>query len=104
MLVGTLDNPLYEAHLTSTKSAPSTVMSVPPVQPAPPTTNSFSIFGALQPGTASAAATPNVGQPGGSSNVGYGSKNGTMGRHVMQLVAHSSLDVVEDVQWTNGAM
>ncbi|KWU47054.1 Sedlin, partial [Rhodotorula sp. JG-1b] len=26
------------------------------------------------------------------------------GRHVMQLVAHASLDVVEDVQWTNGAM
>lgn len=36
--------------------------------------------------------------------VGYGQKTGPDGRHVMQLVAHASLDVVEDVQWTNGAM
>ncbi|KAM0791486.1 hypothetical protein ACM66B_005939 [Microbotryomycetes sp. NB124-2] len=101
VLVGTLDNPLYEAHLTSTRSAPSTIMSVPPIQGNQPT--SFSIFGALQGGT-SANNTPNVGGPVPASTVGYGSKNGVMGRHVMQLVAHASLDVVEDVQWTNGAM
>ncbi|KAK4049495.1 TRAPP subunit [Microbotryomycetes sp. JL221] len=103
VLVGTLDNPLYEAYLTSTRSAPSTIMSVPPSQSSPTPTTSFSIFGALQ-GASSTTNTPNVGGPPNSSKVGYGSKNGIMGRHVMQLVAHASLDVVEDVQWTNGAM
>lgn len=90
MLIGTLDNPLYEAYLTSTKSSSSTVMSVPTASQS----SSFSIFGAQPPSSAAA----------GGSSVGYGHKNGTGGRHVMQLVAHASLDVVEDVQWTNGGM
>ncbi|KAI5479893.1 hypothetical protein MNV49_002451 [Pseudohyphozyma bogoriensis] len=91
VLVGTLDNPLYEAHLTSTKSAPA------PANPASTSpTTSFSIFGSPAPGGAAGAA--------GKSTVGYGSKNGPNGRHVMQLVAHASLDVVEDVMWSNGGM
>lgn len=97
MLVGTLDNPLYETYLTSTKSAPSTVMSVPPSSSAASPATSFSIFGV--PG-----ASPNPAAAAEGSNVGYGHKNSVSGRHVMQLVAHASLDVVEDVQWTNGGM
>ena len=103
VLVGTTDSPLYESFLTSTGSylasttansarpsaSGSTVMSVP----LPTTSNSFSIFGNLP------ASTNNA-----SSTVGYGHKNGLQGRHVMQLVAHASLDVVEDVQWSNGGM
>ncbi|GAA6028235.1 hypothetical protein JCM8097_006931 [Rhodosporidiobolus ruineniae] len=98
VLVGTLDNPLYETTLTSSKAAASTTISVTNQHSNQP--SSFSIFGALP-----ATATPQPNQPqGAQSTVGYGHKTGPNGRHVMQLVAHASLDVVEDVQWTNGGM
>ncbi|SGY21420.1 BQ5605_C016g08235 [Microbotryum silenes-dioicae] len=121
VLVGTLDNPLYETYLTSTKSASSTILSVPVVSSGAPAT-SFSIFGSLPPNPNSNSTStsnpnkppppppslPTGTQPTPSQNnntfVGYGHKSGPQGRHVMQLVAHASLDVVEDVQWTNGAM
>ncbi|GAA6001484.1 hypothetical protein JCM10207_006690 [Rhodosporidiobolus poonsookiae] len=98
VLVGTLDNPLYEAFLTSSKTSTNTAASFHAHSPNIPT--SFSIFGAL-PSTNSPQPGQTAGQPAG---VGYGSKTGPNGRHVMQLVAHASLDVVEDVQWTNGGM
>ncbi|GAA5917060.1 hypothetical protein JCM6882_001917 [Rhodosporidiobolus microsporus] len=99
VLVGTLDNPLYESFLTSSKSAPSATAAA--ASPSIPT--SFSIFGALP---ASSTPQPGSAQLGGAGagGVGYGNKAGPNGRHVMQLVAHASLDVVEDVQWTNGGM
>ncbi|GAA5996776.1 trafficking protein particle complex subunit 2 [Rhodotorula paludigena] len=107
VLVGTLDNPLYEAVLTSSKAAASTTISVTATSPAVPT--SFSIFGAPLPASATptsaalaAGSAPQQGALG--SSVGYGHKTGPNGRHVMQLVAHAALDVVEDVQWTNGGM
>lgn len=77
VVVGTRDNPLYEIQLSSSKG-PS---------PAP-----------LPPNVASAAslfATAGGGAP------GYGNKNS---RHVMQMVAHSSLDLIEEVQWTTATM
>ncbi|GAA5901044.1 TRAPP subunit TRS20 [Sporobolomyces salmoneus] len=110
VLVGTLDNPLYETYLTSAKASSSTTISItsPTAQQTNPqnaqtshqSPTSFSIFG-----TSSPNPPPSSG-PGGTklSNVGYGHKTGPNGKHVMQLVAHASLDVVEDVQWTNGAM
>ncbi|GAA5893436.1 hypothetical protein JCM8208_000797 [Rhodotorula glutinis] len=105
VLVGTRDCPLYEAFLTSSKAAASTTISV--TNPSPAAPSAFSIFGATLP----AAATPSTAQLGApatghtpQSTVGYGTKTGPNGRHVMQLVAHASLDVVEDVQWTNGGM
>lgn len=101
MLVGTLDNPLYEAFLTSTKSSSSTIMSVPPSIASPSPSTAFSVFGAMPSG--GGAGTPSIGAA-GSSSVGYGHKNGPGGRHVMQLIAHASLDVVEDVQWSNSGM
>lgn len=102
VLVGTLDNPLYESYLTSSKASSSTTISITSPSPvSPPSASqsnptSFSIFngGNNSPSTAS----PQTGR------VGYGHKTGVNGKHVMQLVAHASLDVVEDVQWTNGAM
>ncbi|BGP16496.1 hypothetical protein JCM10213_001167 [Rhodosporidiobolus nylandii] len=98
VLVGTLDNPLYEAFLTSSKT--STAASAPPPGASPAAPSSFSIFGALP-----ATGTPQPGgTPGSLAGVGYGAKGGPNGRHVMQLVAHASLDVIEDVQWTNGGM
>ncbi|GAA5993205.1 hypothetical protein JCM5350_005032 [Sporobolomyces pararoseus] len=106
VLVGTLDNPLYETYLTSAKASSSTTISItsPTVQPSPQTNQSptsFSIFGTSSPNPSKQAA----GNTGATlSNVGYGHKTGPNGKHVMQLVAHASLDVVEDVQWTNGAM
>ena len=104
VLVGTTDSPLYESFLTSTgsylastanTSSASTIISVP----LPTTSNSFSIFGNLP-----ATSNGNAKGTGGASTVGYGHKNSQQGRHVMQLVAHASLDVVEDVQWSNGGM
>ncbi|GAA5828789.1 hypothetical protein JCM11251_005875 [Rhodosporidiobolus azoricus] len=95
VLVGTLDNPLYESFLTSSKSAPTTT----PAAASPSIPSSFSIFGALP-----ATNTPQPGSAAPASGVGYGNKTGPNGRHVMQLVAHASLDVVEDVQWTNSGM
>lgn len=113
MLVGTVDNPLYESYLTSAKASSSTTISIT----SPPATTdatltattprgatyassptSFSIFGA----PTAAAATGTTAAT--TTGVGYGHKTGPNGKHVMQLVAHASLDVVEDVQWTNGAM
>ncbi|GAA5835723.1 hypothetical protein JCM3766R1_005832 [Sporobolomyces carnicolor] len=113
VLVGTVDNPLYESYLTSAKASSSTTISIT----SPPATTdatltattprgatyassptSFSIFGA----PTAAAATGTTAAT--TAGVGYGHKTGPNGKHVMQLVAHASLDVVEDVQWTNGAM
>ncbi|GAA6051054.1 hypothetical protein JCM3770_005475 [Rhodotorula araucariae] len=104
VLVGTVDNPLYEAFLTSSRAAASTTISVPAAA-SPNLPTAFSIFGATLP----SAATPSshqlaAGTPSGASSVGYGHKTGPSGRHVMQLVAHASLDVVDDVQWANGGM
>ncbi|GAA5863202.1 hypothetical protein JCM3774_000809 [Rhodotorula dairenensis] len=107
VLVGTLDNPLYEATLTSGKTSTAAAAASPNLgtgSPAFPT--SFSIFGAPQSAStpnAAAVARGSAGQ-GSGGPIGYGQKHGPDGRHVMQLVAHASLDVVEDVQWTNGAM
>ncbi|GAA6062725.1 hypothetical protein JCM10212_005928 [Sporobolomyces blumeae] len=120
VLVGTLDNPLYESYLSSSKtSSTSAFASVGAASSASPASTSspqiptsFSIFGAARPApspnpnatpSASGAATTTQAQL-GQSQVGYGAKAGPNGKHVMQLVAHASLDVVEDVQWTNGAM
>jgi hypothetical protein len=81
VIVGTLDNPLYESILSSSKSS----------QPTPSTTtgttsqSAFSLF-----------SSPSLQYPIPSTN--------QPARHVLQLVAHASLDVVEDVMWTNGAM
>ncbi|GAA6008996.1 hypothetical protein JCM11491_005706 [Sporobolomyces phaffii] len=101
VLVGTVDNPLYETYLTSTKASSSTTLSITsaPVDASPhlvDSPTSFSIFGAT--------ASPRPPAAAAASTVGYGHKTGPNGKHVMQLVAHASLDVVEDVQWTNGAM
>ncbi|GAA5962599.1 hypothetical protein JCM8115_002136 [Rhodotorula mucilaginosa] len=111
VLVGTLDNPLYEATLASSKATSSTpAASASTASPnlgvhSPAVPTSFSIFGAPQSGsTPNAAAVARGGAGGSGATIGYGQKTGPDGRHVMQLVAHASLDVVEDVQWTNGAM
>jgi len=90
VLVGTADQPLYEAHLTSTRNPPSAATIASPAQ------SSFSVFGAgAGVGPSPSAAT------GGRSSVGYGPSKG---RHVQQLIAHAALDTVEDVQWSNGYM
>ncbi|GAA5938993.1 trafficking protein particle complex subunit 2 [Sporobolomyces koalae] len=106
VLVGTLDNPLYETYLTSAKASSSTTISITGASSSSatatsshPSPTSFSIFGSTSPNPASTTTTT-----GTVGNVGYGHKTGPNGKHVMQLVAHASLDVVEDVQWTNGAM
>lgn len=72
-------------------------MSIPSVSSTtnnPSGTSSFSIFGSQAGGGG-----------GTGGGVGYGHKSiGTSGRHVMQLIAHASLDVVEDVMWSQGGM
>lgn len=76
VIIGTLDNPIYEAYLTSSR--------FPAPAPLPPNVvSAASLF-------ASGGATP-----------GYGHKNS---KHVMQMVAHASLDVIEEVQWTTTTM
>lgn len=89
VLVGTVDNPIYETTLLSTRAPPSAAAAQASLSS--PSQQSFSIFG-------SPSAPPSAS---GKSAVSYGPKHG---RHVMQLVAHASLDVVEDVQWVNGYM
>lgn len=89
-VVGTLDNPMYETTLFSSRAPPSSSNSATAAAVSP-SQSSFSIFG-----------SPSLPPPAlGKSNVGYGSKTG---RHVMQLVAHAALDVVEDVQWVHNSM
>lgn len=89
VLVGTVDNPIYETTLISTRAPPSAAAAQASLSS--PSQRSFSIFG-------SPSAPPSAQS---KSSVSYGPKHG---RHVMQLVAHASLDVVEDVQWVNGYM
>ena len=75
VIVGTRDNPLYEASLSSSK---------------------FPVPAPLPPNVSSAASLfASGGVP------GYGNKNS---RHVMQMVAHASLDVIEEAQWTTATM
>lgn len=103
VLVSPLDAPLYEAFLTSSKA--SSTLTVPPQ------TSSFSIFGSLPAAsTTSAGAGLGINQPTATETtasnieaIGYGQKTGPNGRHVMQLIAHASIDVLEDVMWSNGA-
>lgn len=78
VIVGTVDNPVYDSPLNSAKAAQTNLPSHD--QPA----GSFSIFGS-------------------SNTVGY-SSSGTKPDAVLQLIAHASLDVVDDLLWTNSPM
>jgi hypothetical protein len=82
VIVSPRDAPLYEAHLTSTRAPPPPTAAAA----ASPSQASFSVFGA---------------DASGKPSVGYGPKHSL---HVQQLVAHASLDVVEDVQWSTPYM
>jgi hypothetical protein len=105
VIVGTKDNPIYEAVLSSSKSG-GTQQQVPT---SAPSSAAASVFGALAAAASSASSTvttttqqPSSSSPTAKSNaVGYGPRTS---RHVMQLVAHASLDSIEDAQWTNGFM
>lgn len=51
-------------------------------------------------GVSGGAAGPGTGAEGGKG-LGFGRYDE---RHVLQMIAHSSIDVVEDLQFGNGAM
>jgi hypothetical protein len=76
VIIGTRDNPLYEAQLNSSK---------------------FPVPAPLPPNIASATSLFDT----GGASPGYGHKNS---KHVMQIVAHASLDVIEDAQWLSSSM
>jgi hypothetical protein len=103
VIVGTRDNPIYEAILTSSRSSQPQQQQQ---QPSPTSAAATSVFGALggiPSTTSSSAIAGQATSPSGlkSNAVGYGPRTA---KHVMQLVAHASLDIVEDVQWSNGLM
>lgn len=76
VIIGSRDNPLYEVQLNSSK---------------------FPVPAPLPPNVASATSLFDT----GGTAPGYGHKNS---KHVMQIVAHASLDVIEDAQWTSTSM
>ncbi|KAH8926514.1 Sedlin [Atractiella rhizophila] len=90
-LIGTLDNPLYTLSFSSSR-----VSSLPPSSNQGSTSAAaFSIFGAV----AVPAHVP------GTSSVGYpSSKTAPGASHVAELVAHASLDCIEDAMWTQNGM
>ena len=84
-IVGTRDNPLYESNFSSSK--------FPSPAPLPPNVvAATSLFA-----NGLTAPAPTVPGTGSAGLPGYGHKNS---RHVMQMVAHASLDAIEDIQWS----
>ena len=107
-IVGTRDNPLYESELASKPSAPSGAASF----------FSSASSSTVPPSSASVPApseTSSSGSGGAGGLFGFGStttaptgKGLGFGRYrdkaVLQMIAHSAIDVVEDVSVTNGSM
>ncbi|KAG0139547.1 hypothetical protein CROQUDRAFT_101388 [Cronartium quercuum f. sp. fusiforme G11] len=77
-----LRQPIYEAHLTTSKTSVSSSVPPAPLHPHP----SYALFGT------------------GSAPIGYPRKDSEEGRHVVQLVAHASLDALDDLIWTEKSM
>ncbi|KAK0522229.1 TRAPP subunit [Tilletia horrida] len=97
-IVGTRDNPVFEAELASKPSGSASSSTAA----ANNNNNNASSTGAgpTTAGTGSLTTQPGAGGAEGRG-LGFGRYND---RHVLQMIAHSALDVVEDVQFTNGAM
>ncbi|KAE8211015.1 hypothetical protein CF327_g5188 [Tilletia walkeri] len=107
-IVGTRDNPIFETELASKPSGSSLSTSASAALSSQQALSSASAAaaGGNTAGLATGAAGGGVGGSGGAAaaegrGLGFGRYND---RHVLQMIAHSALDVVEDVQFTNGAM
>ncbi|CAD6892594.1 unnamed protein product [Tilletia controversa] len=115
-IVGTRDNPIFEAELASKPSGSSSLTASSST--AISSHSNSSLTSASAPGATNSGLS--AGGVGGGGGSGGGSGTGRAGataaegrglgfgrytdRHVLQMIAHSALDVVEDVQFTNGAM
>ncbi|MBW0544291.1 hypothetical protein O181_084006 [Austropuccinia psidii MF-1] len=93
VIVGVLDNPIYEAHLTTSKTSVSSSVPAAPLSERP----SYSLLSVLS-GDAPPESQDN------KSLVGYAGKDTDRGRHVVQLVAHASLDAIDAVMWSEKSM
>ncbi|KAI8458218.1 Sedlin [Phakopsora pachyrhizi] len=90
VIVGTLDNPIYEAHLTTSKSSVSSSVPPAPLSEHP----SYSLMAPLISTDPSSE----------KSVIGYAGKDTDRGRHVVQLVAHASLDAIDSAIWSEKSM
>ncbi|KAG8994503.1 hypothetical protein FRB90_000408, partial [Tulasnella sp. 427] len=95
-LLSPSDTPLYQLTHHSTRPAQSTASALSSNLPSW-SASAFAGTVAALSGASSVPSTPGAGSKGGS--VGGGQD-----RHVVQMIANASLDVIEETMKTNGAM
>ncbi|EFP83092.2 uncharacterized protein PGTG_09045 [Puccinia graminis f. sp. tritici CRL 75-36-700-3] len=111
VIVGVLDNPIYEAHLTTSKTSASSSVPPAPLSAHP----SYSLLQEL-----SGPLTTSVTGVGGGeekvekqkegpgqedqSAISYARKDSERGRHVVQLVSHAALDTIDALIWAEKSM
>ncbi|KAI5117505.1 hypothetical protein M0805_009674 [Coniferiporia weirii] len=96
-LLSPSDTPVYSLAHQSTKPAPSTVY---PLASNLPSWSTSAFAGTLNALSGATSAAYNQG-PGGSAAAAAG---GGQDRHVIQMIANASLDVIEDVMLRDSAM
>ncbi|KAH8113412.1 transport protein particle complex subunit [Phellopilus nigrolimitatus] len=96
-LLSPSDTPVYSLAHQSTKPAPSTAY---PLASNLPSWSTSAFAGTLN--ALSGATSPAYNQTAGGNGVGVA--RGGQDRHVIQMIANASLDVIEDVMRREGAM
>lgn len=109
VIVGILDNPIYEAHLTTSKTSVSSSVPPAPLSDHP----SYSLFQDLANQQPTKENEGNLTHRGGNevdekqsqtSSISYARKDTEKGRHVVQLVSHASLDTIDALIWSEKSM
>ncbi|KNZ55511.1 hypothetical protein VP01_265g13 [Puccinia sorghi] len=90
-LISIKKKPIYEAHMTTSKTSASSTVPPAPLSAHP----SYSLLGEM--GGAGEGDE-------GASKVSYARKDSEKGRHVVQLVSHAALDTIDALIWADKSM
>ncbi|OAV94519.1 hypothetical protein, variant, partial [Puccinia triticina 1-1 BBBD Race 1] len=110
VIVGVLDNPIYEAHLTTSKTSASSSVPPAPLSAHPSYSLLQELSGPLPTSVGGVVGDEKVEKEkeGPSqedqSVISYARKDSERGRHVVQLVSHAALDTIDALIWSEKSM
>ncbi|PLW22761.1 hypothetical protein PCASD_04647 [Puccinia coronata f. sp. avenae] len=110
VIVGVLDNPIYEAHLTTSKTSVSSSVPPAPLSAHPSYSLLQELGGVTSPGGVGGGqeekAEKEKDQAGQEdrSVISYARKQSEKGRHLVQLVSHAALDTIDALIWSDKSM
>ncbi|KAI7958737.1 hypothetical protein MJO28_002528 [Puccinia striiformis f. sp. tritici] len=109
VIVGVLDNPIYEAHLTTSKNSASSSVPPAPLSAHPSYSLLQELSGPLSTNGSGGQEEKVEKEKEGSgqedrSVISYARKDSERGRHVVQLVSHAALDTIDALIWSDKSM